>query len=57
MPNAGYDRLVSNQVLGADDLGRAMVGVAVQPTMQRESRVFKNRDIRAMVASFHLSSE
>jgi hypothetical protein len=49
--------LFGNQVIRADDLGRAMVGVAVQPTMKRESRVFENRDIRAMVKSFHLSSE
>ena len=49
--------LFPNQVIRADDLGRAMVDVAVQPTMQRESRVFENRDIRAMIGSFHLSSE
>ena len=36
-----------------DDLARAMVDVAVQKTAERESRVFENRDIRAMVESFH----
>ena len=38
-----------NQVIRADDLARAMVDVVVQKTAERESRVFENRDIRAMI--------
>lgn len=49
--------LFPNQVIRADDLARAMVNVVVQKTSERESRLFENRDIRAMVDSFHLSSE
>ena len=49
--------LFPNQVIRADALGRAMVNVVVQKTAERESRVFENRDIRAMVDSPHLSSE
>jgi len=45
--------LFPNQVIRADDLARAMVNVVVQKTAERESRVFENRDIRAMV---HLTS-
>ena len=49
--------LFPNQVIPADDLARAMVNIAVQGTPKRESRVFENRDIRAMVDSFRLTSE
>src|ERR1700739_3641694 len=49
--------LFPNQVIRADDLGQAMVNVAVRKTSDRESKVFENRDIRAMVDSFHLSSD
>ena len=49
--------LFPNQVIQADDLARAMVDVVVRKTVERESRVFENRDIRAMVGSFHVSSE
>jgi uncharacterized protein YbjT (DUF2867 family) len=49
--------LFPNQVIRADDLARAMVDVVVQKTAGRESRIFENRDIRSMVASFHASSE
>jgi len=49
--------LFPNQVIRADDLGRAMVDVALQKTPERESQIFENRDIRAMVDSPHLSSE
>ena len=49
--------LFPNQVIRADDLARAMVNIAVQETPARESRVFEDRDIRAMVHSFRLSSE
>lgn len=41
-----------NQVIRADDLGRAMVDVAVQETDDHRGLVFENRDIRAMVQSF-----
>ena len=44
--------LFPNQVIPADDLARAMVNVVVRKTVERESRVFENRDIRAMVESF-----
>src|SRR5580700_7253756 len=46
--------LFPNQVIRADALARAMVNVVVQKTAERESRVFENRDIRAMVDSPHL---
>ena len=41
--------LFPNQVIPADELGRAMVGVAVLGTVESEARIFENRDIRAMV--------
>jgi uncharacterized protein YbjT (DUF2867 family) len=41
--------LFPNQVIRADDLARAMVDVAVQKTDDHRGRVFKNRDIRALV--------
>jgi uncharacterized protein YbjT (DUF2867 family) len=50
-----FQLLFPNQVIRADDLARAMVDVAVQGT-DRGGRVFENRDIRAMVDSFHRSS-
>jgi uncharacterized protein YbjT (DUF2867 family) len=49
--------LFPNQVIRADDLARAMVNIAVQEMPKRESRVFENRDIRAMIDSFPLQSE
>ena len=49
--------LFPNHVIPADDLARAMVNIAVQDTPKRETRVFENRDIRAMVDSFRLTSE
>jgi hypothetical protein len=48
--------LFPNQVIRADDLARAMVDVVVQKTAERESRVFENRDIRAMIGSSHVTS-
>ncbi len=48
--------LFPNQVIRADDLGRAMVDVALQKTPERESQIFENRDIRAMVDSFQPSA-
>jgi uncharacterized protein YbjT (DUF2867 family) len=48
-----FRMLFPNQVIRADDLGRAMVDVAVRRTGERGGLVFENRDIRAMVESFH----
>jgi uncharacterized protein YbjT (DUF2867 family) len=48
-----FQWLFPNQVIRADDLARAMVDVAVRGTEEREGPVFENRDIRAMVKSFH----
>src|SRR5580704_6269010 len=48
-----FQLLFPNQVIRADDLARAMVDVAVRGTKEREGPVFENRDIRAMVKSFH----
>jgi uncharacterized protein YbjT (DUF2867 family) len=45
--------LFPNQVIRADDLARAMVDVAVWRTGERRGLVFENRDIRAIVESFH----
>jgi uncharacterized protein YbjT (DUF2867 family) len=43
--------LFPNQVIRADDLGRAMVEVVAGETGPRGGPVFENRDIRAMVES------
>ena len=48
--------LFPNQVIRADDLARAMVNIALAKTAERESRIFENHDIRAMVDSFHLAT-
>jgi uncharacterized protein YbjT (DUF2867 family) len=57
-PNFGYRLLrwmypalrviFPNQVIRSDDLARAMVDVAVQGTVERQSLVIENRDIKAM---------
>jgi uncharacterized protein YbjT (DUF2867 family) len=52
-----FRMLFPNQVIRADDLARAMVNVVVQKTADRENRVFENHDIRAIVRSFHVTSE
>jgi uncharacterized protein YbjT (DUF2867 family) len=52
-----FRMLFPNRAIPADDLARAMVDVVVQKTAERESRVFENRDIRAMVGSFHVTSK
>jgi len=52
-----FRMLFPNQVIRSDDLARAMVDVVVQKTAERESRVFENRDIRAMIGSFHATSK
>jgi len=49
-----FQLLFPNQVIRADDLARAMVGVAVQGT-DRGGKVFENREIRAMVKRIHPS--
>jgi uncharacterized protein YbjT (DUF2867 family) len=46
-----FRTLLPNQVIRSDDLARAMVDVAVRDTSERQSSVFENRDIRAMVPS------
>jgi uncharacterized protein YbjT (DUF2867 family) len=43
--------LFPNQVIRADELGRAMVDVAVRKTGETGGVVFENRDIRAMIES------
>jgi len=43
--------LFPNQVICADDLGWAMVDVVLGQTRERQSLIFENRDIRAMVKS------
>jgi uncharacterized protein YbjT (DUF2867 family) len=40
-----------NQVIRADDLGRAMVDVVLRGTAKGQGPVFENRDIRAMTGS------
>src|SRR5229473_3962096 len=45
--------LFPNQVIPADDLGRAMVDVALRGTGDRGGQIFENHDIRAMVESLH----
>ena len=48
-----FRALFPNQMIRADDLGGAMVDVAVRETGERGGVVFENRDIRAMVESHH----
>ena len=48
-----FRMLFPNQVIGADDLARAMLNLVVQKTAERENRIFENHDIRAIVRSFH----
>jgi uncharacterized protein YbjT (DUF2867 family) len=45
--------LLPNHVIRADDLGRSMVELAISETGKSRSVVLENRDIRAMVESFH----
>ena len=52
-----FRMLFPNRAIRADDLARAMVNVVVQKAAERENRAFENRDIRAMVESFHPFSE
>jgi uncharacterized protein YbjT (DUF2867 family) len=53
----GFRLLFPNQVIRGDALARAMVSIAVEKTSERETKVFENRDIRAMVGSSHGSSK
>src|SRR6266478_3655182 len=48
-----FRSLFHNQETRADDLGRAMVDVALRGTGDRGGQIFENHDIRAMVESFH----
>src|ERR1700747_2945327 len=48
-----FRMLFPHQVIRADDLGHAMVDVVVRGTDKRESRILENRDIRAIVKSYH----
>lgn len=48
--------LFPNQVIRADDLGRAMVDVAIRETRESRNFVLENRDIRAMAESLHRSA-
>jgi hypothetical protein len=48
-----FRMLFPNQVIRADDLARAMVGVAVRGKRERESVVFENREIRDSAESLH----
>jgi uncharacterized protein YbjT (DUF2867 family) len=50
-----FRALLPNQVIRADDLGRAMVDVAVRRTGDREGVIFENSDIRATVESSDLT--
>jgi uncharacterized protein YbjT (DUF2867 family) len=43
--------LFPNQVIRADDLGRAMVDLVLRQTHERQGLILENRDIRAMVES------
>jgi hypothetical protein len=45
-----------NLVIRADELGQAMVNVAIPKTEEHESRIFENHDIRGMVDSLRPSS-
>ena len=45
--------LFPNQIIRADDLAEAMVGVVSQGAGERQSLVLENRNIRAMVKSLH----
>jgi hypothetical protein len=51
-----FRRLFPNQVIPADDLGRAMVVAAVSGKRERESVVLENREITALASSTHPSA-
>ncbi len=45
--------LFPNQVIRADDLGRAMVDVVLRDKKLPPGPIFENRDIRGIVRSLH----
>jgi uncharacterized protein YbjT (DUF2867 family) len=51
-----FRMLFPNEVIRADDLAHAMVDVVVRGTDKPESRILENRDIRAVVKSYHSSA-
>jgi uncharacterized protein YbjT (DUF2867 family) len=51
-----FRMLFPNQVIRADDLARGMVDVVVRGTHKPGSRILENRDIRALVKSYHPST-
>jgi uncharacterized protein YbjT (DUF2867 family) len=51
-----FQMLFPNQVIRADDLAHAMVDVVVRGTDKPASRILENRDIRAIVKSYHSSA-
>ena len=51
-----FRMLFPNQVIRADDLAHAMVDVVVRGTDKPESHILENRDIRAIVKSYHSSA-
>ena len=46
-----FRALFPNQVIRADDLARAMVGVVTAETGEAPSKIFENRDIRSLIRS------
>jgi uncharacterized protein YbjT (DUF2867 family) len=48
---AVFRALFPNLVVRSDELGRAMVDVSARETEERESRVFENREIVAMISA------
>jgi uncharacterized protein YbjT (DUF2867 family) len=51
-----FRMLFPNHVIRADDLAHAMVDVVVRGTDKPEGRILENRDIRAIVKSYHSSA-
>jgi hypothetical protein len=45
--------LFPNQVIPADDLAKAMVDIVDCETGEARNQVFENREIRALVKTFH----
>jgi uncharacterized protein YbjT (DUF2867 family) len=51
-----FRMLFPNQAIRADDLAHTMVDVVVRETDKPESHILENRDIRAIVKSYHSSA-
>jgi hypothetical protein len=49
--------LFPNQVIRADDLARVMVDLAVAGTEKPGALILENRDLRAMVRSYHARNQ